>query len=97
MERLTFYFKYFYVNSFRVLAVILVLASMFISGPAYGQYEDYGGEYATTYGPVIVNGTEITPYEKINYEGNNYYDGGVGHYRLSPDGWTLNNLTYDAN
>lgn len=96
MERLTFYFKYFYVNSFRVLAVILVLASMFISGPAYGQYEDYGGEYATTYGPVIVNGTEITPYEKINYEGNNYYDGGVGHYRLSPDGWTLNNLTYDA-
>lgn len=96
MERLTFYFKYFYVNSFRVLAVILVLASMFISGPAYGQYEQYGNEYATTYGPVIINGTTIAPVEKINNEGNNYYDGGVGYYRLSYDGWTLDVLNSSA-
>lgn len=92
MKKLPDYLKSFLLRSWIVLGFVM----LFISGPAYGQYEQYEGEYATTYGPVIINGTTIAPVEKINYEGNNYYDGGVGHYRLSYDGWTLNNLDYNA-
>lgn len=92
MKKLADYLKSSLLRSCMVLGFIM----LFISGPAYGQYEQYENEYATTYGPVIINGTTITPVESINSNGDNYYVGGIGSYRLSSDGWTLNDLNSNA-